>query len=386
MHRYIRSPAFPTAVLVCLAVLVLSWGCQAGWFGTDGHGRGGADDRPGGAEEAEAGGFLGGEVQGEDACGPTAQACAVDADCGGYLVCVDGCCADYRAQGDDANVADFSGFREFMMDRRGIVAEGADTACVASWAYGRDDENILFVHVWETDEGGYRLSYAEFAASCHDPGCATGIQYFEVPIIERALTDSELANVRDFFSTVRVSDAPPSGGTCQACDRACCTCFVWDDVTFTDGCDPALHPGELQRIPFFLRQLRYGLIDDARERTTLATAVGTYHEEFEVDASNLTITPDGSFSWELDGCDVGGDASGSAVEEDDQLALYPSNEYTPFCDWSGCTDSDRVVVERIDADTIATLSGNYLITWLRGRICPICAPGYFGPSALEPCE
>jgi len=138
-------------------------------------------------------------------------------------------------------------------------------------------------------------------------------------------------------------------------------------------------------------------IDGARDSATttdgaLLTLPGRlFHQLGPVDAVSLGLWDDGTFRWEINGCDFGGEGCGSwhAVGATIVLTPSPGSATFPWAAGAGFNNpTDHVDFVAGDAGLAANVflhdGTRASQAWPEGRVCPVCAG--LGPSAVVACD
>jgi hypothetical protein len=122
-----------------------------------------------------------------------------------------------------------------------------------------------------------------------------------------------------------------------------------------------------------------------------ATLSGLFHLQM-VDAVNLSLEPDKTFYWAIDGCDFFGGDCGTLLQMGVDTMLVPSHGSSSFTWVHGGSFATQVVevilragptAGQATAQGVLTDGGTFTQIWTSGRVCAKC--GGMGPISLYPC-
>ncbi len=113
---------------------------------------------------------------------------------------------------------------------------------------------------------------------------------------------------------------------------------------------------------------------------SLCRIVGTYHVDGVLDATNIIIRPNGSFTWDSDSCDSSTSFSGRVVVETNSVILVSAmgREFDfPLQVSSELSAPEtgavsQVVVEPRSDGGIVTRANGHTLQWQLGRVCSVC--------------
>jgi hypothetical protein len=119
--------------------------------------------------------------------------------------------------------------------------------------------------------------------------------------------------------------------------------------------------------------------------------VGTYHLT-QVDATNLQIRADGTYTWTIEGCDFGGGQcgtwrsglGGTVILEADKDEM----EWTHDGSFKQRVQTLRVEKDGTKGVTVQGITSDgqaFRQSWSAGRACAICG-GNLGPTGQETCD
>ncbi len=116
-----------------------------------------------------------------------------------------------------------------------------------------------------------------------------------------------------------------------------------------------------------------------------------FHLPGPVDAVSLGLWDDGTFRWDIDGCDFRGEGCGTWHLVGTTIVLTPSPGSTTFPWVAGAgfrnpADHVDLVVGNTGLTAEVFLHDGTRVsqTWPDGRVCPVCAG--LGPSAVVACD
>jgi len=118
---------------------------------------------------------------------------------------------------------------------------------------------------------------------------------------------------------------------------------------------------------------------------------GLYHLRM-VDAVNLSLEPDGTFHWAIDGCDFFGGDCGTMLDEGMDTMLVPNHGSSTFTWVHGGSFATQVVevilragpaAGQATAQGVKTDGSTFTQIWTTGMVCAKC--GGMGPISLYPC-
>lgn len=116
---------------------------------------------------------------------------------------------------------------------------------------------------------------------------------------------------------------------------------------------------------------------------------GVHHLDVQPDEHNLVIAADGTFFWEVFGCDFGGGGCGVWKPDGDGIVLVPKPPAATM-PWSGAPPVTRVVLRSraggLDAQVFSASGAPVKQRWMPGEVCAQCGGGLGPTSPLKACS
>lgn len=115
--------------------------------------------------------------------------------------------------------------------------------------------------------------------------------------------------------------------------------------------------------------------------------IGTWHLPGRVDATNLEIRADGTFAWDIDGCDLYGGADGRWRNDAKGITLEPPAGARTLS-WMDSGDRPPSTLRATKEDARLTVTGDdgARQTWEPGAVCPTCGGGLGPTAAPKKCD